>query len=404
MAAAAPASGADLVRAGNERLKAGRPDEALARFVEALDEAPGHVPAMVGFVRAALALGRSAEAEEAAAQALALAPEDRDANLFGGVASEARGRLPEAIARYEKALAKDAKSWLAHFNLGRALAQVGRRDEAAEKLARACELAPREMHEPWHALALVEESRARTGDAIRAETRAIEANPAFIEGYLSLADLLSAAGKEETADKVLEQAESLFPKAGTVLDKRAALAVKRGDLQGALTLLERQVALEPQNRSAYLHLSTYAQVAGDLPRAEHAIRRLLERDPKSAEAHYHLGSILEAANLVEKAKASFREAIRLSPSAWRPRNNLAHILQSEGTKEARAEAAALLEEAIRLAPQDEPAPRYNAALVALAEGDAARARRLAEEVVKRAPAGHALAQAAQDVIAAAKGA
>jgi len=387
--------------AAEAALEKGAVEEAARLFREALEKDPEDVPALVGIGRTALVIGRLPEALKAAERAVKRAPGDRDANLLSGAALEADGKLDQAIPRYEAAVKADAKHLRARFQLGRALGAAKRYDEAVPVLEAAAAL-DTTSHEAAYALALCEEGRGNTGAAIEAVTRAIEANPAFLDGYLTLADLLSRALRNELALKVLEQAASLFPRSGLVADKAAAIAHKSGDTAQALLHLERQVDLEPSNARAYLNLSTFAQLAGDMARAERAAERLAALDPTSWEAQFHLASIYEAVGLIEKAKTRHKAAIERGPKAWQPRSDLGRILASEGEKDRKGEAARLLEEAVKLAPEGEPAPRLNLALARLALGDRKKATALLKDVLAKAPPGHRLHAQAVDALAVAE--
>jgi tetratricopeptide (TPR) repeat protein len=162
-------------------------DAALKRFTDTLSEAPAYAPALAGRGQALLALGRDAEALaslEAAAAAdpsLDLGPRIEVLKFRGAqdriaVAREAaaRGRLDEARAAYQQALALSPDS---AFLL--------------------------------RELASVEESAGDTANAIEHLQKAVALDPADAKSYALLGDLLAAKGDLDGAIRAYTAAREL---------------------------------------------------------------------------------------------------------------------------------------------------------------------------------------------------
>jgi tetratricopeptide (TPR) repeat protein len=156
-------------------------DEALARFDEALQLAPGYAPALVGRGQALLALGRNAEALESLEAAAAADPSldlaasievlrFRGAQDFVTTARQAAadGRLDEARAAYERAIAGSPESAFLYRELGVVEQRAGNREASLQHLRRAAELDPADAR-----------AHALIGDALAAEGRHEEALGAY---------------------------------------------------------------------------------------------------------------------------------------------------------------------------------------------------------------------------------
>jgi tetratricopeptide (TPR) repeat protein len=112
--------------------------------------------------------GRLDEAIAEWEKALALEPADARAHNNLGVALARQGRYDEAIPHYEEALKLDSQYFVIHHNLGRALAAKGRLDEAIAHLETAVE------HSPGQA-----DVHQSLGQALMAKGRLMEAMPQF---------------------------------------------------------------------------------------------------------------------------------------------------------------------------------------------------------------------------------
>jgi tetratricopeptide (TPR) repeat protein len=164
--------------------------------------------------------------------------------------------------------------------------------------------------------------------------------------------------------------------------ERALQRLAQHDVPGAIQLLERAVAEAPQFAAAWNQLGTIAYQTRNYPLAERHFRRALEADGEAYEPLVNLGGVLLNLGRAEEARSynlyavlkrprdplaqsqlgmtyfllrrwpeaeqHLREAIRLDPAHFsHPQLMLSEILESRG---GRAEAAAQLEEFLRLHP------------------------------------------------------
>lgn len=102
---------------------------------------------------------------------------------------------------------------IAQINLGNALAEVQRYDEAIEHLERATQIDP-VSPQAWHNLGFAYAQAARREEAIEAYRMAITYRPDFADNYLNIGLLLAAAGQNVDARASLQKAAELAARAG----------------------------------------------------------------------------------------------------------------------------------------------------------------------------------------------
>lgn len=349
-----------LARAQN-LLELGDYEQAAHLYVELATENPNSLASLSGLALTASGLGQHRDAERLALRALELDPKHVDMWLLLAGLHEAADELESAIQDYKACLAVDPNNAEAHLHMGRCLTLEGSHNEGLRHLRRATSLEPQSVN-AHYALGLAYHANKMPGAALESFVRTIEVNPFFLDGYLTIADLLAENRRWAKARNILLQAESLFSDSTLVLDKLAAVFLRMGEVDEALKRVERQAEIEKDNIRPYLNLSTLAQLAEDWNIAWVAANALVEKAPEYWESHYHLGSVLDVLDQTDEAKTAYRKAIELAPEEWRPLNNLAYLLNDQQTPGSWSEAERLLEKAIELAPEDEPLPHYNLAL------------------------------------------
>lgn len=186
------AEGAALL--GEIYARRGLHGEALERFREATQAAPGHRAAREGELRALLALNRAAEARPLAETLLAADGGEVDVALLAARARSETGDPAGAIEVLRRAEQRAPARADVRKLLGDVALKVGDVEVARAAYRAALDLDPG-YAEVWLAYGRLCEQRGSAGDAEEAYRAALEHLPSFAEAAHALAALLNAEGR-----------------------------------------------------------------------------------------------------------------------------------------------------------------------------------------------------------------
>ena len=199
---------------GELQLEAGRFQEAIGNFAEALRLRPNYPEACYNLGNAWHALGRNPEAVADFARALRLRPQYPEAENNLGSTLVDLGRVPEAISHYERAIQIDPAYDDVRFNLANALAGQGHDSEAIAEYTNALHLKP-DYPEAENNLAMAEERSRQLEAAIAHFEAAVRLRPGYVQARNNLGVALAMARRPDEAraefEEVLRQQPDYAP-------------------------------------------------------------------------------------------------------------------------------------------------------------------------------------------------
>jgi len=197
------------------------------------------------------------------------------------------GAYGASAAKWRKVLELSPDDEIAHRNLGTVLLMMGRREESAAHLRKAAE------------------SKLRA---------ALEADPTSARGFNDLGALLLRTGRVAEGVAQFERAVELQPDFAVARANLGGALVKLGRLDAALVQLRQTLQSDAANVPAHFHLGLVLSQRGDTQGAIAEWRRALDLDPKYVEAHDSLGDAFYVQGRTVEALAHWRDAIRLQPN------------------------------------------------------------------------------------------
>jgi tetratricopeptide (TPR) repeat protein len=234
----------------------GRVQEAELAYTRLLDASPSSPDASLRF--AVLLQEQDRHAEALAVLDRAISFEERDPRLHNarGDSLVELGRLDDAITSFRYAVALDGSFADAVGNLGGALAEARRWEEAVKWNGEAIRLRPDAAPAFNLGLALAELNRHVEAEAAFRKAIALESQPTEITTH-SCALLAVEIGHQGRREEALERAESLFRSNPDDLAARNALCtilIANGQNERALAVARDTVRLHASDARAYLSL------------------------------------------------------------------------------------------------------------------------------------------------------
>jgi len=208
----------------------------------------------------------------------------------------------------------------------------------------------------------------RTDEAIDQARRASELDPDRPGPYKLLFSAQAAKQDWPAARATLAAMETRFAGDRWVLEQRAVLAAREGDLQGEIDAREALVARDPGDKESWVALGSLYADAGNPQKSQAAFQKVVEIDPSGAyRTFYNIGALIRRKPDVpaaenERAIVAFRKAIEIKPDYAPAHRELANALLAKGDL---AGARESLRRYLEHAPDAEDAPQVRAMLKSL---------------------------------------
>ena len=278
-----------MAHLGFAQLQAGRAEAAIETFERARTLSGGAAGFDASLIQAYLLARKYDQAADLARAARQGRPTElRLAQLEARALSKA-GRKDRAVVVMRDAVAEHADDVQAHLTLAEILQDASRADEADRVLDQAAERFPSEISVPFQRGALLEQRK----DYPRAETafrQALARDPLHAPSLNYLGYMLAERGERlDEAVSLVERALAIDPDNGSYLDSLGWALFKQKKVDQAEPLLRRAAEQAPNNSVVQDHFGDVLWAAGKRPEAVAAWQKSLggDRDaidPKAVEA------------------------------------------------------------------------------------------------------------------------
>lgn len=270
------------------------------------------------------------QAEWCFRKASSLAPDDpKWIYLLGVIAEEVD--LVRAVAYYDKVLSLDRTVAAVHYRRGRALARVGRFDDAERSLTTAGDMS--DQHPLFlKAMAQLRIMQGESDDARILIQQAVNDSRAGLDVVEEARRLLASQPQQNMTiimptpegDSARPQTTQMLPEpwldgVARRLPKNADVAAQASALasqqhyKAALEMYERLIRIEDRNSRAHNFHAMVLMNAGNTQQALDEIKRVCAEFPQDAMAFSSRGAIEAQMGNFPAAMESLREAVRLKP-------------------------------------------------------------------------------------------
>jgi tetratricopeptide (TPR) repeat protein len=289
-----------------------KPDEAIAIYDEMITQYP-EVPA--GYLKLAAILRSREKPEEAVAvmekgyQTIPQSPPILTELVKSYISLEDYGK---AIGVLGERLKSNEKDFLANNLLGETYLTRKEYDKAKHYFEKAIALTP-EWQIPHNNLARLYLYQGQTAEAIKNLTSALDKNPKNAAAYMTLGNLYSASGQGEKVIGVYEKAlaamPELWPAANNLAYLLAGENAGQADLERARELALKAVAMQPDRPDVIDTLGWVHYQRGEIDLAITELEKAVSMAPDSATINYHLGLALIRANRRNEARQALEKAL-----------------------------------------------------------------------------------------------
>ncbi len=234
------------------------------------------------------------------------------------------GYWKDSETLFRRALDVTRNNWLAHNNLGVALTQAGKIEEAIAHYQQALRLKP-DYAEAHNNLGDISFMEGRVSDAIGHYEQALRIKPDYAESHCNLGLALTQAGKIEEAIAHCQQALRLKLDYAEAHNNLGVALTQAGKIEEAITHYQQALRLKPDYAEVHLNLGLALVRLDRMQEAVGHWEQALRLKPDYAEAHYNLGVAFEQAGRVRESIGHYEQALRIKPDFLQAQNALAQL-------------------------------------------------------------------------------
>jgi protein O-mannosyl-transferase len=214
---------------------------------------------------------------------------------------------------WRHALSIQKESIFAHNNLGMALAEQDKLDEAIAEFREVLRIDPEDAdgrHNLGNALA----RKGRLGEAIVQFHEALRIHPGYAKAHYDLGNALARQGELDSAVVHLRQALRYAPRDASAHYNAGRILLEQRKLEEATDHFRQALRIDATHVKARYYLAVTLVGQGDVEGAGKEFQETLRIEPNLAEAHAGLARALSAQGKKDEAVQHYQEAVRILQS------------------------------------------------------------------------------------------
>jgi tetratricopeptide (TPR) repeat protein len=222
-------------------------------------------------------------------------------------------------------LAKNPRCSIAFANLGMALWQAGKTQEAIRDFEQALEISP-DFAEAHNNLGMALSQAGNAQQAMQHWEQALRLKPDLAEAHYNLGLALWQAGKAQEAIRHFEQALEIDPAYAEAHNNLGNSLFALGRMSEAVEHYQTAIQLKSDYADAHVNLANVLVAQGKFDEASTHYQLALLLAPNSAQITYKLGLALQGQRKFQAAIAQYQKVLELEPRHALAHNNLAWLL------------------------------------------------------------------------------
>ncbi len=248
------------------------------------------------------------------------------------------------ISLWSDVIKKSPDKARGYFNLGSALHQLGKSEEAKYYYIQAIQLNP-DYVLAYNNLGILHVSQGRNDEGMQLFKKALSIDPADARAHNNLGNALRLQGKTDEAIEHFRKAIRLEYDFVQAYNNLGTLLMGQGKTDEAISAFKAAIRFAPDYIDAYNNRARAYLSKGDYDSALENIRNALEYDKDSEQAYLTMGNILITQGKNEEALVQLRNALRIKPDNIDTHIKLSDVYRSLGKT---IEAKAHKDEAFRI--------------------------------------------------------
>ena len=252
--------------------------------------------------------------------------------MLAGLLALARGQAAywkNSLTLWPHTLASTSGNYIADFNLGAALSQQGKVEEAIGYFQQGLEFKPDDAKAHYN-LANALMSQGKLEAAIGHWKMALQLKPDYAEANDNLGLALQNKGKLDEAIARYRHGLQSKPEDAVAHNNLGSALQSQGKLKEAIEHYRQALQLDPDYAEAHVNLGLALQTQGNLDEAVGHWQRALQLNPKDAKAHNYLGLAFSQQGKLELAIEHYEQGLRFNPDDAKAHFDLANTLQKLG--------------------------------------------------------------------------
>ena len=216
----------------------------------------------------------------------------------------------EPLERYTKLRPDDAKGWSL---LGRDYYYLRMKDEALAAMTKAEQMGDKSK-EMFTVLGRLYGERKEFGKALAAFEKG-EPGP---KEHLIIAQMYVFENQPQRADSIYQaivETDSTSSDGKFAMMERAKMRFRQKDMEGALGLFQRRIALDPNSAEAYYYIGLCQKELKRYPEALEALEKSVALDSTKADRYFWLGVINDQRKAIPEARTAFQRSVALDDSS-----------------------------------------------------------------------------------------